>query len=123
MQDPDGARYEEAYREFKTAYASSPSWKILGNLGICAMKLERDGEAIEAFDKYLTQGGADVDGAERGQFERDLQTLRTGVVMVTLQSVPTGARRYQQGYHRGRPERGSVPEQPAHQVPCATRPF
>src|SRR6266481_4578482 len=47
LRDPDGARYEEAYREFKAAYAASPSYKILGNLGLCAMKLERDGEAIE----------------------------------------------------------------------------
>src|SRR5687767_2361394 len=47
LQDPDGARFEEAYREFKTAYAATPSWKILGNLGICAMKLERDSEAID----------------------------------------------------------------------------
>ncbi|HYJ09195.1 MAG TPA: hypothetical protein VEX18_09295, partial [Polyangiaceae bacterium] len=48
LQDPDGARYEEAYREFQAAYADSPSWKICGNLGITAMKLERDGEAIDA---------------------------------------------------------------------------
>ncbi len=40
IQDPDGPRYEEAYREFKAAYAAAPSWKILGNLGIAAMKLE-----------------------------------------------------------------------------------
>ena len=26
LQDPDGARYEDAYREFKVAYAASPSW-------------------------------------------------------------------------------------------------
>src|SRR5690606_35169283 len=39
MQDPDGARYEEAYREFRAAYKAAPSWKILGNLGIAAMKL------------------------------------------------------------------------------------
>ena len=25
LQDPGGARYEEAYREFKAAYAASPS--------------------------------------------------------------------------------------------------
>src|SRR5262245_18752054 len=61
LQDPDGARYEEAYREFKTAYADSPSWKILGNLGLAAMKLERDGEAIEAYQKYLSEGGTQVD--------------------------------------------------------------
>jgi hypothetical protein len=91
MQDPDGARYEEAYREFRRAYELSPSWKILGNLGIAALRLERDGEAIEAFRKYLTEGGAAVDGAERTQFERDLATLESSVVRVKLTISPAGA--------------------------------
>jgi len=54
--DPDGARYEEAYREFKDCVRRFPSWKILGNLGITSMKLERDGEAVDAFEKYLAGG-------------------------------------------------------------------
>ena len=91
MQDPDGARYEEAYREFRRAYELSPSWKILGNLGIAALRLERDGEAIEAFRKYLTEGGTNVDGAERTQFERDLATLESSVVRVKLSVTPPGA--------------------------------
>lgn len=91
LQDPDGARYEEAYREFKAAYAASPSWKILGNLGIAAFKLERDGEAIQAFQKYLAEGGSQIEAEERAQFERDLQTLRSAVVKLTLQSDPPGA--------------------------------
>lgn len=91
LQDPDGARYEEAYREFKAAYAASPSWKILGNLGISAMKLERDGEAIEAYRKYLTDGGKQVEADERAQFQRDLATLESGVVRLTLDSDPPGA--------------------------------
>ena len=91
MQDPDGARYEEAYREFKAAYAASPSWKILGNLGIAAMKLERDGEAIEAMQKYLSEGGSNLPDDERAQFERDLSTLKASVVRVKLTSVPPGA--------------------------------
>jgi len=91
LQDPDGARYEEAYREFRAAYADSPSWKVLGNLGISAMKLERDGEAIEAFQKYLAQGGAAIDRDEKAQMARDLATLTAGVVQVELSSVPAGA--------------------------------
>ncbi len=91
LQDPDGARYEEAYREFKAAYGASPSWKILGNLGITAMKLERDGEAIDAFKKYLDQGGKQIDAEERAQFQRDLATLEAGVVRLTLSSDPPGA--------------------------------
>ncbi len=91
LQDPDGARYTEAYQEFRTAYASSPSWKILSNLGICAMKLERDGEAVEAFEKYLGEGGAEIDAAEKEQVERDLKTLKASLVNVTMQSTPAGA--------------------------------
>jgi hypothetical protein len=91
LQDPDGARYAEALREFQAAYADSPSWKILGNLGISAMKLERDGEAVEAFTKYLAGGGARIDAAERAQVQRDLDMLSAGVVWVTLRSTPAGA--------------------------------
>jgi hypothetical protein len=91
LQDPDGARYEEAYREFKAAYASSPSWKILGNLGISAMKLERDGEAIDSYKKYLAEGGKQIEADERAQFQRDLSTLEAGVVRLTLDSDPPGA--------------------------------
>lgn len=91
LQDPDGARYEEAYQEFKAAYAASPSWKILGNLGIAAFKLERDGEAIAAFEKYLAEGDGQIDAEERAQFERDLHTLNSAVVKLKLQSIPAGA--------------------------------
>ena len=91
LQDPDGARYEEAYREFKAAYAKSPSWKILGNLGISAMKLERDSEAIAAFKQYLAEGGKRVDADERAQFQRDLSTLESGVAQLVLQTDPPGA--------------------------------
>ncbi len=91
LQDPDGARYAEAYQEFLTAYAASPSWKILSNLGIAAMKLERDGEAVDAYSKYLQEGGADIDPAEREQITRDMNTLKTSLVSVTLQTTPAGA--------------------------------
>lgn len=90
LQDPDGARYEDAYAEFKAAYTESPSWKILGNLGIAAMKLERDGEAADAFEKYLAQGGSQIEADERAQFERDLQTLKASIARVTITSNAAG---------------------------------
>jgi hypothetical protein len=91
LQDPKAPRYEEAYREFKAAYAASPSYKILGNLGLCAMKIERDAEAIAAYEKYLKEAGPELTQAERDQAQRDLLTLKTGVVTVTISSDPPGA--------------------------------
>src|SRR5689334_22822696 len=90
LQDPDGARYEEALREFQAAYAISPSWKILGNLGLAAMKLERDGEARDAMRGYLDGGGKQLDPQERAQMERDLQALEASLVVVHLEATPNG---------------------------------
>jgi hypothetical protein len=91
LQDPKAPRYEEAYREFKAAYAASPSYKILGNLGLCAMKIERDLEAIQAYETYLKEAGADVTAEQRQQVTRDLLTLRSGLMEVTVSSTPPGA--------------------------------
>jgi hypothetical protein len=90
LKDPDGARYEEAYREFKTAYAASPSWKILGNLALTAMKLERDTEAINAYEQYL-QEAKDLDASERQSVEQDLSVLRASTVTLSINSVPADA--------------------------------
>jgi hypothetical protein len=85
LQDQEGARYEEAYREFKRAYDLSHSPKVLGNLGLCAMKLERDGEAIDAYSRYLREV-SDIDADEKAQITRDLQTLTTSSIAVALTS-------------------------------------
>ncbi len=84
LKDPDGAKYEEALAQFKKAYKLLGSWKVLGNLGLCAMKVERDGEAIEAYEKYLASGGKEIDADERVQVERDLAALKAQVVKVHL---------------------------------------
>lgn len=88
-QDPD--RYEKAYREFRAAYADSPSWKILGNLGIVAQELERDGEAIDAYEGYLKGGGKELSAEERKQFENDLELLQSGLMTLQIRTVPEGA--------------------------------
>jgi hypothetical protein len=90
LKDPDGARYEDAYREFKVAYSDSQLYKILGNLALCAMKLERDGEAIEAYQKYLEHAG-ELDPAEVNQVKTDLATLTAGLVTLTLNVDQPGA--------------------------------
>src|SRR5688572_24477559 len=88
-QDP--GRYEKAYREFKAAYADSPSWKILGNLGIVAHELERDGEAIDAFEAFLDRGGKELPADERKQFKEDLALVKAGYSTLTIETQPSGA--------------------------------
>jgi hypothetical protein len=91
LQDPEGPRYEEAYGEFKRAYELSHSPKVLGNLGLCALMLERDGEAIDAYKRYLAQV-PDIEAQERTQIDRDLQALTASAVTVTIRiNVPSAS--------------------------------
>lgn len=85
LQDPDGERVEEAYVEFKRAYEISKSPKVLGNIGYTAIRLERDGEALDAYSRYLS-GAPDVKPEEREQIERDLQTLTASAVRLAITS-------------------------------------
>ncbi len=90
IKDPDGARYEEAYIAFKAAYAISPSPNMLGNIGLCALKLERDGEAIEAYTTYLAKGTG-IGEDEKRQIETDLATMKSTLATLELELVPPGA--------------------------------
>lgn len=90
LNDPDGARYQEAYLQFKLAYDKSKSWKVLGNLALCEMKLERDGEAIAHYEQYLSEGAASIDQAEKDQIAKDVRVLKSGVATVTLISDSEG---------------------------------
>lgn len=87
----DADRFEKAYAQFRAAYADSPSWKILGNLGIVAEALERDGEAIDAYRGYLEGGAKDLKASEREQFKSDLNRLELGSAQVTVDVVPDGS--------------------------------
>ena len=79
--------YQDAYYQFKLAWEKSKSWKVLSNWGLCALKLERDGEAIWAYTEYLRQ--KDIDPDERKDLERDLLLLNGNAASVTVTSDVT----------------------------------
>lgn len=68
--------YQDAYYQFKLAYENSRSWKVLGNLGLCAIQLERDGEALEYYEEYLQRGGKNINAEERDAIKRDMLLIR-----------------------------------------------
>jgi hypothetical protein len=79
--------YQDAYYQFKLAYEKSKSWKVLGNLGLCSFKLERDGEALDAYNEYLKSGGTEIDPEERKQLERDVLVITGNSASVNLASA------------------------------------
>lgn len=88
LEGAEPERYQNAYREFRAAYAASSSWKVLGNLGIAAQKLERFGEAADALSKYLELGRAELTLREAVQVKRDLERLRAEQSTVSVEAGP-----------------------------------
>jgi hypothetical protein len=80
-------RHAEAYRELKAAYAITARWTILGNLGIAAERLERDGEAIDVMREYLERGVTEIDKHETLEVQRAIDRLEQGSASVTLEAT------------------------------------
>ncbi|HLV66940.1 MAG TPA: hypothetical protein VKY73_14060 [Polyangiaceae bacterium] len=78
--------YQDAYHQFRLAYEESKSWKVLGNLGFTALKLERDGEAYDCYQRYLEQGGNEIDPGERAALEREMLLITGNSAVVTITS-------------------------------------
>lgn len=83
--DPGGHKCEEAHREFGKAYALSGSLNALRGMGICALELERDGEAIALLERYLVAKGTSIEPADEKQIKNDLAALKAAVARVTFE--------------------------------------
>lgn len=84
VDDPTGPKWEEALREFRTAYRASGQWKLLNNIGLCALNLERDQESIEAYREYLSRSGPDLSPQTRAQIEKDVAMLSASLVRIDV---------------------------------------
>jgi hypothetical protein len=79
--------YQDAYYQFQLAYQeSAKSWKVLGNLGLCALKLERDQEAVSYYEQYLKKGGKEIAPEERSAIEQDLLLLKGNLATIRITS-------------------------------------
>jgi hypothetical protein len=87
LEDPEGARYDEALLAFREAYKLSSNPNLLANIALCALKLERDGEAIEAYTEYLAKGTG-ILPAERAQVNNDLRTRKATLATLVLEFEP-----------------------------------
>ena len=85
--------YQDAYRQFQLAYEKSGgNWKVLGNLGLCALKLERDGEALDHYTRYLDEGGKEIDPQETKSIRKELLLLKGNMGTVTVKTSEATAR-------------------------------
>jgi len=96
----EAGRYNQAADAFRRAVELKPSWKLHYNIGQSEAAGKRYGLALEAFEKYLVDGGDDVPADRREEVLAEIQRMRVlvGVVEVV---APAGVELVVDGIVRG----------------------
>jgi hypothetical protein len=87
----DQQRPKEALVELERAYQLSPHYAVLYNLGKTYAALDMPLEAIDALERYLSEGGDRIELARRAQVEALVGHERTRVASLALDVAPAGA--------------------------------
>lgn len=84
-------RLADALVAFQTAYDLSPSYRILYNIGQISRHVGDAARSLRAFERYLAEGGAEIDAARRAEVEAEIAALRPRVGAVRVRATAPGA--------------------------------
>jgi len=76
--------YTEAAESFRSAYELNPAWRLFYNIAQSEAAAKRYGLALLAFERYVADGGDEIDQKRQEQVMNELKRLRemVGVVVV-----------------------------------------
>lgn len=83
--------FTAALVEFKRAYELAPNYRVLFNLGQTSRELKDYASALSAFERYLSEGGKEIDAAKRKKIQEWIDELKTKVARVTFETNVEGA--------------------------------
>jgi hypothetical protein len=84
-------RFIEAAEKFREAYRLRPTWKLYFNIAQSEAAAKRHGLALEAFERYLSQGGDEVQDDRHGLVLTEIKRLRPIVGFVKIAARFPGA--------------------------------
>jgi hypothetical protein len=87
----DSGMYEKAAIAFSRAYELKPSFKILFNMGQVENELGHFAAALNAYTRYLAEGGEQIDAARRAQVRTEIAWLNALVGSVVVGTDTSGA--------------------------------
>jgi hypothetical protein len=94
--------YEAALQAFRDAYAMSPNFAVLYNIGQAQIAIHEPLEAIEALAGYLREGGAGVAPARRQEVEAQIALLQASLAELTVTADGPGVLISVDGHEVGR---------------------
>jgi tetratricopeptide (TPR) repeat protein len=84
-------RLSEAADEFQKAYELWPDYKVLYNIGRVRVALGQPVEVVDAFEAYLTKGGAEITDERRDEVRKEIENQQARIAMITVQASAEGA--------------------------------
>jgi hypothetical protein len=87
----EAGQFEKASVAFARAYELRPSYKITYLVARCESELGHYAASLDAFTRYLVEGGDKVDAARRAEVEKDIARLNALVGSVVVKTDVEGA--------------------------------
>lgn len=87
----DDLDYVAAMVEFKKAYALDPRYPVLYNIGQTANELKDYANALGSYERYIAEGGTEIDAERRAKVEGLIKELKAKVATIKLEINIVGA--------------------------------
>jgi hypothetical protein len=87
----EDGNYEASRIEFERAMSLAPSYRILYNIGLAYKQLNNYVDALTAFERYLSEGGAEVPADRRTAVTKEIAEIRPRIARVTVTANVPGA--------------------------------
>jgi hypothetical protein len=87
----EAGKYEKAAIAFERAYELKPSYKLLYNIGQVQNQLEHYAHALEAYTRYLAEGGDEVPTYRIAEVKHEVERLNSLVGMLVVETDIEGA--------------------------------
>src|SRR5438309_2354453 len=83
----DENNFRGALVEFERAYQLVANFKLLYNIGQVHLQLQDYAQAVKALQRYLNEGGAEVNPQRREEISREIERLKFRIGQLTLDTA------------------------------------
>ena len=87
----DDGQPEGAIVEFRRSYDLTHHFAVLYNIGQVYVSLARPVEAVDAYERYLADGGKKIPAARRAEVEQEIARQKARIATLEIRGLPEGA--------------------------------
>jgi hypothetical protein len=87
----DDGQMAQAVIELQRCYEIMPHHTVLYNLGQAYVTMGKPVEAMDAFERYLKEGGGEISAERRAEVQKEIARQRVRIATLEIRGAPAGA--------------------------------